>query len=345
MLGWLRVPAALASCSKRRSRSASWARSPWTTLSATSRDEPHVARAIDLAHAALAEERYDLVRSDASARGEARRAAHADGPRLGGAVAGRRPKHEHRGPDADLVAVRELRGRLTGWPRRKVPFLLPRSSRTALAPSTTIRAWWRDTRARSMHDAGVRRAAEQVLALGSGMWRSAQTRRHWAGVRPGRGPSRDHVSGEGVAEAVDRSQQARRLRVVAQGGPDLGRQPGEARVRDEAVGPQPLVDLLLGERPRPLLKQQLEELERLGGEGLRDAAPPQLPRAAVEQARTKAQAHGRPPLGKSRFPKNSRMTWTPAGGIMHPRQPARDANRQFLRGRGTLLVGREGGWR
>ena len=38
--------------------------------------EPLVARAIDLAHAALAEEGEHLVRADASARGEARRAAH-----------------------------------------------------------------------------------------------------------------------------------------------------------------------------------------------------------------------------------------------------------------------------
>ena len=118
-------------------------------------------------------------------------------------------------------------------------------------------------------------------------------------MEPGRAGARRlvgrDVAREGVAEAVNRAQQAGRLRVVADRGPDLGREPGEARVRDEAVRPEPLVDLLLGDGPRPLLEQQLEELERLGGEGLRDAVPPELPRLAVEQAPTEAHPHGRTP--------------------------------------------------
>ena len=128
--------------------------------------KPLVTRAIDLAHPALAEQGQHLVRPDASARREVRRRGSRCRSRLGRAVAGRSSKHEHGGPDADLVAVSELRGRASrGWPRRKVPFLLPRSSRTALPSSTTIRAWCRDTRARSMTTRASEAAAEQVLAL------------------------------------------------------------------------------------------------------------------------------------------------------------------------------------
>src|SRR4029453_10066479 len=97
---------------------------------------------IDLPHAALAEERHDLVGTDASARAEARRPLHATVPVSvvvlpadvrNTSTAG--PMHIS-SPSASSAAL------VTGWPRRKVPFLLPRSSRMALAPSTTTRAWW-----------------------------------------------------------------------------------------------------------------------------------------------------------------------------------------------------------
>ena len=92
-----------------------------------------------------------LVRPDASARGEGRRAAHAAVPVSVVLLPGRRPKHEHGGADADLVAVRELSGHRHGAGRAGTCRSCCRGPRARpSAPSTTIRAWWRDTRARSI---------------------------------------------------------------------------------------------------------------------------------------------------------------------------------------------------
>ena len=66
--GWLSAPAARASCSKRCSRSLLSANAGGSTLIATSRPMPRVARAPDLAHAAGAERRDDLVTADSGAR-------------------------------------------------------------------------------------------------------------------------------------------------------------------------------------------------------------------------------------------------------------------------------------
>ena len=102
--------------------------------------EPLVAGAVDLAHAALAEKRDDVVGADPSARAEARGSAHATVPVSvvllpdevrNTSTAG---PMQISSPSASSVAV------VTGLPRRKVPFLLPRSSRMARAPSTRIRA-------------------------------------------------------------------------------------------------------------------------------------------------------------------------------------------------------------
>ena len=78
------------------------------------------------------------------------------------------------------------------------------------------------------------------------------------------------------------------LRVVADRGPGFGGQSGEARVGDEGVRPQPVVDLLLGDGPWAVLDQELEELERLGRE-LASAGAQQLPRAGVEDALTEVE--------------------------------------------------------
>jgi hypothetical protein len=51
------------------------------------------------------------------------------------------------------------------------------------------------------------------------------------------------------------------------------------------------VDLLLGEGPRPLPEEQLQELESLRGEELRDAVAAELSRFPVEQAPTETHAH------------------------------------------------------
>ena len=99
---------------------------------------------------------------------------------------------------------------VTRWPRRNVPFLLPRSSSTTLAASTTIRAWWRDTRARSMTMRASEARPSRFSPSPSGMWRSAQTaRRHGAGAAAGRCFGY-RVPGKGVAEAMDGAQQVGR---------------------------------------------------------------------------------------------------------------------------------------
>ena len=68
MFGWLSEASSCASRSKRARRSRIAARTrPGRILIATSRPQPRVARAIDLAHAAGAERRDDLVEAEAGA--------------------------------------------------------------------------------------------------------------------------------------------------------------------------------------------------------------------------------------------------------------------------------------
>ena len=64
MLGWFRAPAARASCSKRRRRSASAGERGGQHLDRDLAAEARIARAVDLAHAARAERREDLVRAE-----------------------------------------------------------------------------------------------------------------------------------------------------------------------------------------------------------------------------------------------------------------------------------------
>ena len=65
MLGWFSADAARASCSKRCSRSGSLANARGQHLDGDLAAEARVAGAVDLAHAACAERRHNLVRTEA----------------------------------------------------------------------------------------------------------------------------------------------------------------------------------------------------------------------------------------------------------------------------------------
>ena len=88
---------------------------------------------------------------------------------------------------------------------------------------------------------------------------------------------------------MDGPKQPGGFRVVPDGGSDLSRQPREARVGDEGVRPQLLVDLPLGHGPGPCLQEQSEELKGLGGEILTLATSQQLSGFRVVDALAEAQ--------------------------------------------------------
>ena len=80
-------------------------------------------------------------------------------------------------------------------------------------------------------------------------------------------------------------------RVVVESRPQFVDEVGEVPVDHECVRPEALMQLFLRNRIWPLPNQQLQELERLRGQGDRLAAAKELARARVQQAVSKAQPH------------------------------------------------------
>ena len=83
--------------------------------------------------------------------------------------------------------------------------------------------------------------------------------------------------GEGVADPVNGSDEARRLRFVAERLAHLGDHDRQIRVADEGSRPEPGVQLLFGDRIRPALEQDTEGIERLAGQVHRLPAAQELP--------------------------------------------------------------------
>ena len=105
--------------------------------------------------------------------------------------------------------------------------------------------------------------------------------------------------GEPIAEAVHGLQESVGPRVVGDGVTDLARGPGKTRVRHEYARPDLVEQLLLRERARPVLDQDLQQLEGLRRQMHFLAAANELPRVGVELAVSKANLHfgllGAPP--------------------------------------------------
>ena len=74
------------------------------------------------------------------------------------------------------------------------------------------------------------------------------------------------LSTEGVAEAVDRANEAGPPRFITERRPELGHDAREVRLRRERPRPQVLLELSLGQGPRPAPQKQLEQLEGLRAE-------------------------------------------------------------------------------
>ena len=122
-----------------------------------------------------------------------------------------------------------------------------------------------------------------------------------------RGIEATGFAGEGVAEAMDGTDEPRFAGVVADRLPQLRHQPGQARLGDEGVRPEPVLQRLLGDRPWPLFEQRLEQKEGLGRQVHRARVPLELPHVGVEHAISEADPHGRYP-DKGRKPKIFRKT-------------------------------------
>src|SRR5205085_1774 len=81
-------------------------------------------------------------------------------------------------------------------------------------------------------------------------------------------------------------------------------QRAEVRLRDEGVGPEPIPDLLLGDRRGPAADQKVQQGVCLGLEGPELAVLRELTGRTVQDELAEAHAHGRPKAGKS--PENPR---------------------------------------
>ena len=144
-------------------------------------------------------------------------------------------------------------------------------------------------------DRGVVRPAQQVVA---GLQRDLadppdEPVLERAGRRPLRGLRlRPGAAAEGVAEAGHGPQEPRLVGLVLQRLAQLVDEDGQVHLGHERVGPQPVVDLCLGDGVRPALHEQLEQLERLGRQVDRVAAQVELPGLVVEHETAESHAHG-----------------------------------------------------
>src|SRR5512135_858893 len=97
-------------------------------------------------------------------------------------------------------------------------------------------------------------------------------------------------SRKGVSEAVHGPDQTL-LVLVTDRGADLRQKARQRSVGNEGVGPELLVDLRLRKSARPVLDQDLQQVERFRVEVYRFAADEQFPRFRVEDALSEPDPH------------------------------------------------------
>jgi hypothetical protein len=94
-----------------------------------------------------------------------------------------------------------------------------------------------------------------------------------------------------VAVAVDRPDQTRRPRLVADGRAKLGNEARQRRVGDEGAGPQRLVNLAFCQRPWPRIEEKFEETKHLRSGVDTRSLPGQLSPLPVEHTVPKHETH------------------------------------------------------
>jgi hypothetical protein len=95
----------------------------------------------------------------------------------------------------------------------------------------------------------------------------------------------------GLGIGVDRTDQARLVRLVAERRSQVGDERGQIVFGDEGPGPQVVEDLLLGQCLRPVLDQQLQQVEPLRCQTDFLSAPQQPPFVEVDDESAKKQTH------------------------------------------------------
>ena len=143
----------------------------------------------------------------------------------------------------------QRRRAVTGSPLTNVPFLLPRSSISALSPGRDARVVPRDAVHVDPGD-GVTVPPEDVLALAEGDLPVApdELEDDTGGARRSEIRGGQRVSREGVTEPVHGPNESRFVRLVSDRLAELGHQAREVPFGDEDAGPERLDQLLLGDR-------------------------------------------------------------------------------------------------
>jgi hypothetical protein len=76
--------------------------------------------------------------------------------------------------------------------------------------------------------------------------------------------------------------------------PYLGDQAGQIRLGNERCGPEMFVQLVFRERPRSIINEEFQQLERFWGEVYFGATPKQLASIVIERHAAKVQSHDAP---------------------------------------------------
>jgi hypothetical protein len=100
-----------------------------------------------------------------------------------------------------------------------------------------------------------------------------------------------YIGDERVAPPVRGPDEPRRVGRIAQRTPDLGDDDRQAGVRDMGIGPDACRDRLLVDHVRPMLEQELQHLEGLGGKRNLAAVGQELLAAAVDSKRRESDPH------------------------------------------------------
>ena len=275
--------------------------------------EPLVARAVHLPHAPRAQRSQNLVGAEARARceggpsGRGAGGCHLPTPvcvETGGStrnVMRTRPSRisspsasgARRGdPLGPAGRSRSCSPGPRGWPGRPPP----RSGRGAARRSAT--------RTRRLPRPGVPARSPLPGARSRDRPGRAAGGCHAPSGQRGVGDLR-RLSAEGVAEAVDRPDEAGPARLVAERRPKLADDARQVRLRHDRPRPEPVADLGLGQRPRPALQEQLQELERLRTEGDLLRPAPELPAPDVDREVTEMKDHV-PPVASRNVPGSCR---------------------------------------
>ena len=149
----------------------------------------------------------------------------------------------------------------------KVPFLLSRSSRVATPSRTVIRAWRREIDASGM-EPRVPGSRPRMFSPSSSRMSCVAPDQAAAGRR-----RRDGRAFEGVAEAVHGANELGLAGGLGEQRPDLVDERRQARVGHERVRPERPLQLVLRERLRPVLDQELEQLDTPSSRGGAGSAP------------------------------------------------------------------------